>query len=606
MYRRDYVSSQNGISLDFEKRFEEQQDIKGRLFRTLHIMYRGHYLKLFVSFIFFLLKHSPVWILPIVTANLINFASDPSSYEVRYLWMNIIVLTIVIIQNLPSQILHISFMSKAIRHVEAGLRSTLIRKLQHLSISFHSELRSGKLQAKVLRDVEMIEIMSKQTMMGVLPAFMNVIVAIAVTANRSWTVTSFFLVAIPISIVIVYFFRGKLTKRNREFREQVEEMSGQVAETVEMIPVTRAHGLEKVEINKVDSLLHHVRGKGYRLDITEAFFGASNWVVFQLFQVLCLLFTVYLAYQGQIPIGDVVLYQTYFTQILMSISGVINIYPQLAKGFESVHSISEILFAKETQEYQGRTKLKKLDGKVDFEQVYFKYHDSDKHVLTNFQLNVKPGETIAFVGESGAGKSTILNLVTGFYRPSNGRVLIDDVVMDDLSMRSFRKKIAVVPQNTILFSGSIRENITYGLAEVTDEEVQQAVQMANLQDIIDELPDGLETKIGEHGDRMSGGQRQRIAIARAFIRKPQMVILDEATSALDNVSEKLIQDAMQELIKGKTTFIVAHRLSTIRDADRIVVMKNGQCVEMGTYDELVERKGEFYQMKMASEAVQMS
>nr|WP_231710615.1 ABC transporter ATP-binding protein [Gracilibacillus suaedae] len=576
------------------------------MFRTLHVMYRGHYLKLFVSFIFFLLKHSPVWILPIVTANLINFASDPSSYDVRYLWVNIIVLTIVIMQNLPSQILHISFMSKAIRHVEAGLRSTLIRKLQHLSISFHSELRSGKLQAKVLRDVEMIEIMSKQTMMGVLPAFMNVIVAIAVTANRSWTVTSFFLVAIPISILIVYFFRGKLTKRNREFREQVEEMSGQVAETVEMIPVTRAHGLEKVEINKVDSLLHHVRGKGYRLDITEAFFGASNWVAFQLFQVLCLLFTVYLAYQGQIPIGDVVLYQTYFTQILMSISGVINIYPQLAKGFESVHSISEILFAKETQEYQGRTKLKKLDGKVDFDHVYFKYRDSDKHVLTDFQLDVKPGETIAFVGESGAGKSTILNLVTGFYRPSNGRILIDDVVMDDLSMRSFRKKIAVVPQNTILFSGSIRDNVTYGLAEVTEEEVQQAVQMANLQDIIDELPDGLETKIGEHGDRMSGGQRQRIAIARAFIRKPQMVILDEATSALDNVSEKLIQDAMQELIKGKTTFIVAHRLSTIRDADRIVVMKNGQCVEMGTYDELVEKKGEFYQIKMASDAVQIS
>ncbi|UOQ48460.1 ABC transporter ATP-binding protein/permease [Gracilibacillus caseinilyticus] len=594
----------NGISLDFEKRFEEQQDVKGRLFRTLHVMYRGHYMKLFVSFIFFLLKHSPVWILPIVTANLINFAANPGEQDVRTLWINIIVLTVVIIQNLPSQILHISFMSKAIRHVEASLRSTLIRKLQHLSISYHGELRSGKLQAKVLRDVEMIEIMSKQTMLGVLPALMNVIVAIAVTANRSWSVTSFFLVAIPISIVIVYFFRGKLNRRNREFREQVEEMSGQVAETVEMIPVTRAHGLEKVEINKMDSLLHHVRGKGYKLDITEAFFGASNWVAFQLFQVLCLLFTVYLAYQGSIPIGDVVLYQTYFTQILMSISGVINIYPQLAKGFESVHSISEILFAKETQEYQGKMKLKQLDGSVEFENVYFKYRDTDKHVLESFCLSVKPGETVAFVGESGAGKSTILNLVTGFYRPTSGRILIDEIPMDDVSMRSFRKNIAVVPQNTILFSGSIRDNITYGLAEVNDQEVEASVKMANLQDIIKELPEGLDTKIGEHGDRLSGGQRQRIAIARAFIRNPQMVILDEATSALDNISEKLIQDAMQELVKGKTTFIVAHRLSTIRDADRIVVMNNGQCVETGTYDQLLANRGEFYQIKMASEAVQ--
>ncbi len=236
------------------------------------------------------------------------------------------------------------------------------------------------------------------------------------------------------------FFRGKLNKRNREFREQVEEMSGQVAETVEMIPVTRAHGLEKVEINKMDTLLQHVRGKGYKLDITEAIFGASNWVAFQLFQVLSLLFTVYLAYQGRIPIGDVVLYQTYFTQILMSISGVINIYPQLAKGFESVHSISEILFAKETQEYQGKTKLKSLEGNVQFDHVYFKYRDSERHVLNDFQLSVKPGEMIAFVGESGAGKSTILNLVTGFYRPTSGIIKIDGIPMDEIHMRRFRKK----------------------------------------------------------------------------------------------------------------------------------------------------------------------
>lgn len=604
--RRDSVSKDNGISLDFEKRFEEQADIKGKLFRTLHALYRGHYKKLFLSFLFFLLKHSPVWILPIVTANLINFAAAPEDSNIRTLWINIIILTVVIMQNLPSQILHISFMSKAIRHVEAGLRSTLIRKLQHLSISFHGDLRSGKLQAKVLRDVEMIEIMSKQIMLGVLPAFMNVIVAIIVTANRSWTVTSFFLIAIPISIVIVYFFRGKLNKRNREFREQVEEMSGQVAETVEMIPVTRAHGLEKVEINKMDTLLQHVRGKGYKLDITEAIFGASNWVAFQLFQVLCLLFTVYLAYQGRIPIGDVVLYQTYFTQILMSISGVINIYPQLAKGFESVHSISEILFAKETQEYQGKTKLKSLEGNVQFDHVYFKYRDSERHVLNDFQLSVKPGEMIAFVGESGAGKSTILNLVTGFYRPTSGIIKIDGIPMDEIHMRRFRKKIAVVPQNTILFSGTIRENITYGLADVSEQEVHLAVKMANLSDIIEELPEGLETKIGEHGDRLSGGQRQRIAIARAFIRNPQMIILDEATSALDNVSEKLVQEAMKELTKGKTTFIVAHRLSTIQDADRIVVMKNGKCVETGSYEQLLQKKGEFFMMKTASEEASSS
>lgn len=598
------MQKDRGISLDFEKRFEEQGEMKGRTFRTLKVMYRGQFVKLFISFIFFIFKHSPVWILPIVTANLINFASEPGEQEVSVLWINIIVLTVVIIQNLPTQMLHVSFLSKAIRHVEAGLRSTLIRKLQHLSISYHSELRSGKLQAKVLRDVEMIEMMSKQTMVGVLPAVMTVFVAIVVTASRSWTVVSFFIIAIPISILIIYLFSGKLSKRNREFRQHVEDMSGQVAETVEMIPVTRAHGLEQVEINKVDSLLQNVRGKGYKLDITEAFFGASNWVSFQLFQVLCLLFTVYLAYQGSIPIGDVVLYQTYFTQILMSISGVIAIYPQLAKGFESIHSVSEILFAKETQEYQGKTKIKEFKGKVTFDNVDFRYRDTDNHVLSKFNLDVNPGECIAFVGESGSGKSTILNLITGFYRPTSGQICIDDVSMEELSMREYRKKIAVVPQNTILFSGSVRDNISYGLAEVTEEQIQQAVGMANLKGIIDELPEGLDTKIGEHGDRMSGGQRQRIAIARAFIRNPKLIILDEATSALDNISEKLIQDSMKELTKGRTTFIVAHRLSTIRDADRIAVMKNGQCLEIGAYNELLEQKGAFYSMKVASESAE--
>lgn len=588
------------VSLDFEKRFTESESIKGRSFKVLNMLYSDHYLKLFISFIFFILKHSPVWILPIVTANLINFVTEPEQYDTRYVWINVIVLVIVILQNLPSQMLHISFMSKAIRHVEAGLRSTLMRKLQHLSISYHNELQSGRLQAKVLRDVEMIEMMSKQIMLGVLPAIMNIIVAIAVTSSRSLTVVSFYLIAIPISVFLVYLFKGKLSGENREFRREIEEMSGQVAETVEMIPMTRAHGLEHVEINKIDTLVQRVRGKGYKLDILEAFFGATNWVSFQMFQVICLLFTVYLAFNGSIPVGDVILYQSYFTSILMSISAVINIYPQLARGFESIHSVSEILFAQDIQEYQGKHKMTKIDGELTFEAIDFHYRDTDQHVLTDFNLKIQPGESIAFVGESGAGKSTILNLITGFYRPTKGRVLIDGIPMDELNMRKYRQRLAVVPQHTILFSGTIRENIAYGLADVTDEQVEEAVRMANLTDVIANLPEGLETKIGEHGDRMSGGQRQRTAIARAFIRNPDLIVLDEATSALDNQSERLIQQAMKDLIKGKTTFIVAHRLSTIRDVDRIVVMRKGRCVEMGNYQELMNLKGEFYQMQQAS------
>ncbi|WP_416147223.1 ABC transporter ATP-binding protein [Salipaludibacillus sp. HK11] len=584
-------------NIDYESHFDNKNLSKGHPLRILGLLYRDHKKKLFLSFVFFMFKHSPVWVMPIVIANMINIAMEPETHTINDMWLNIIILLAVIIQNLPTQVLHVSYMSQAIRHVEAGLRSALIRKLQHLSISYHGELQSGKLQAKVLRDVEMIETLSKQMIIAILPALMNVIVALAVTTSRSLLVSSFFLLTIPIATALVIFFRGKIKYRNRVFRQQVETMSGKVAETVEMIPVTRAHGLENVEITKIDSELHNLRGKGYKLDMVEAFFGASNWVVFQIFAAFCLMFTAYLAFNGQIPVGDIALYQTYFMTILMSITHIITVYPQIAKGLESIYSVSEVLLSRELEEYQGKKKIDHVDGDFQFENVDFGYRNSEKHVLQNLNLTIKAGESIAFVGESGAGKSTVLNLVTGFYRPSNGGLIVDGNPMDGMDIQSYRQHIAVVPQNTILFSGSIRENITYGLVAVSEEKIQQVVDMANLNDVINDLPEGLDTKIGEHGGKLSGGQRQRISIARAIIRDPKVIILDEATSALDNVSEHNIQEAMLKLIEGRTTFMVAHRLSTIRNADRIVVMKQGACVEIGTYEELMAKQGEFYLMK---------
>jgi ATP-binding cassette subfamily B protein len=219
-------------------------------------------------------------------------------------------------------------------------------------------------------------------------------------------------------------------------------------------------------------------------------------------------------------------------------------------------------------------------------------------VLKHLNLHVNQGETIAFVGESGAGKSTILNLVIGFHLIEEGKVLIDGKDMREIDLRSYRKHLAVVPQTSILFSGTIRENIIYGCENVSDEQLAKVVKAANLTDLIESLPQGLDTMVGEHGGKLSGGQRQRIAIARALIRNPQVIVLDEATSALDSISERLIQEALHNLTDGRTTFIVAHRLSTIRDADKIAVIADGHCVEYGTFDELMELKGEFYRMKM--------
>jgi ATP-binding cassette subfamily B protein len=328
-------------------------------------------------------------------------------------------------------------------------------------------------------------------------------------------------------------------------------------------------------------------GKGYRLDITEALFGASSWVVFTLFQLLCLGFTCILAYQGKIQVGDVVMYQGFFSTILASINSLLSVYPQFARGFESIHSISEVLTSTQVEEYQGSRPVDSFQGAYEFRGVQFHYKDTDKHVLKDFNLNIRPGECIALVGESGAGKSTVLNLVVGFYRPTGGEILVDGIPLDELEMRMYRQRLAVVPQSTVLFSGTIRSNITFGLSDVPEEKLQEVIRM----------PQGIDTLIGEHGGKLSGGQRQRIAIARAMVRDPQMILLDEATSALDNISEFTVQKAMRELIRGRTTFIVAHRLSTIRDADRIVVMKDGGVAEAGTFEELMSRRGAFYELK---------
>ena len=296
-------------------------------------------------------------------------------------------------------------------------------------------------------------------------------------------------------------------------------------------------------------------------------------------------------------------YQSSFTTVVNQFSALINLLPILTKGLESVSSIGEVLSSDDVECNEGKEELASLKGDYLFKQVSFAYPGGEKEVLSGLELSVRQGETIALVGESGSGKTTILNLLIGFILPSKGELLIDGKDIKGLNLRSYRRFISVVPQTPVLFTGTVRENITYGLEHVSEEQVRQAVEAANLSGVIEKLPQGLDTMIEEHGANLSGGQRQRISIARALIRDPQVIILDEATSALDSISEAEIQEALERLTKGRTTFIVAHRLSTVRGADRILVIGRGRIREQGSYQELMERKGEFYQMEQLQRMV---
>ena len=570
---------------------------EGSSLKTLIGIYKGHYLKLFFSILFFAIKHSPVWVLPIVTSNIINVATERPDHAGTIILINALIMSFFVIQNIFTNYIHTWLYAKTVRNVERGLRSSLVRKLQQLSITYHNEMQSGRLQSKIMRDVEQIETLSSQIFITVLSILLNVVVAFGVVIFKSLTVFLFFLATIPVAVCLMVTFRSKIKRYNADFRKEMEETSVKVMEMVELIPVTRAHALERQETQKMDHQLGNVAEKGLKLDMIQTYFSSISWVAFQLFQVICLAFTGYLAAKGRISVGEVVMYQTYFSSIVNQVSNVITLLPTISKGLESVDSIGDILLCHDVEDNKNKRKVKTITGNITFDHVTFQYPDAEAPVLKDLSLQIKAGETVAFVGSSGAGKTTILNMVIGFIKANSGRVLIDDMDLNSLNLQSYRSHIAVVPQQSILFSGTIRENITYGMDNISEEMLYKVIKAANLEDVIAALPEGLDTMITEHGSNLSGGQRQRISIARAFIRDPRILILDEATSALDTISEKKIQDAIHNLVQDRTTLIVAHRLSTIRDADKIAVVGNGGIEEFGTYDELLDLKGEFYRLK---------
>mgnify|MGYP000469725209 FL=1 len=570
---------------------------KGHPMQILLGLYKGNYHKFFLAVIFFFIKHAPVWVLPIVTANIINDITSGSPETYQNIIIQAMIMIVLVALNIPMNYMYTRYKSLATRYAETGLRRALVRKLQQLSISYHKETQSGRLQSKIMRDVEAVETLSTQMFLSILNIALNIAIALIVTINKSLVVFIFFLLTTPIAAATMVFFRNVMKKRNNEFRKEMEETSARVMEMVELIPVTRAHALEEEEVQKMSGQLFAVAEKGYRLDVIQSLFGSVGWAIFQIFQVVCLGFTGFLAIKGTVMPGDITLYQSYFATIVSQVSSLMSLIPTIAKGIESVNSIGEVLLEDDIEQNEGKEIIKDIYGEFDFKDVTFRYNNIDRPVLHNLNLHVDKGETIALVGESGAGKSTILNLVIGFNQVNSGEVLIDGHNMNDIDLRSYRKYLAVVPQTSILFSGTIRDNITYGVDNVDEATLDEIVKAANLTDLINSLPDGLDTMVGEHGGKLSGGQRQRISIARALIRNPKVIVLDEATSALDSISEKLIQEALNNLTKDRTTFIVAHRLSTIKDADKIAVIADGHCVEYGTYDELMNLKGEFYQMK---------
>ncbi len=560
---------------------------------TLLLLYRHDWGKLVLSMLFYVIKHSPEWIRPVVIANMIDIISRPQQHSLTQLWLNGAVLAISIIQNIPTHYLHIMTMSAATRKMEVNLRSALTSQLQQLTIGFYKQRSTGVLQVKILRDVEEIQLLTNYIFQFLPSAILTIMVAIVVTAMRAWRFLFFFVATVPAAVILVQVLKTPIQKRNHIFRRQIEGMSSHIMEMIKLVPVTRAHGIEDTEIARTGQRLNSVKRAAMQLDSINAITNASTWVMLRLFNTICLVTSAYLAYTHQMHItaGDVVLLTGYFDALTNSIVQILTVLPQIGTGFESIRSLGEILECPDLEQNQGKHSLRQVRGEFRFEAVSFIYQGSESPALERISLHVNPGETIAIVGPSGSGKSTLLNQIIGFLRPTEGHIYLDGQDMNDLDLRTYRQFVSVVPQETILFEGTIRENILYGLQVVSEGELQQAIRDANALEFIVTLPQELDTIIGENGTKLSGGQRQRLAIARALVRNPKVLILDEATASVDTASEVLIQEAIERLMKHRTTFVVAHRLSTIRKADRIVVLNNGQIAEIGTHHQLLQQNG---------------
>jgi ATP-binding cassette, subfamily B, putative efflux pump len=477
------------------------------------------------------------------------------------------------------------------------IRNELFSHIQKLSFKYYANTRAGEVISRVITDVEQTKNFVITGLMNLWLDIATIIIAIIIMFTMDVKLTIVSLVMLPFYAFSVKHFFGKLRDYTRTRSQALADVQSHLGERVSGMPVIKSFAIEdheselfkKQNQNFLDKALAHTSWNAKSFAVVNTITDISPLLVIG--------YAGYQVINGPLSVGTMVAFIGFIDRLYNPLRRVVNSSTTMTQTLASMDRMFEFIDEKyDIEDKPDSISLNHVEGNLDFENISFAYDESEEPVLKNLNLHVRKGETIALVGMSGGGKSSLVSLIPRFYDVSSGRILLDGTDLRDFKVRSLRDKIGMVLQDNILFSESVVSNIRMGKPDATMEEVIEAAKAANAHDFIENLSEGYETKVGERGVKLSGGQKQRVAIARVFLKNPPILVLDEATSALDLESEHLIQEALEELAKERTTFIVAHRLSTITHADRIILIEHGEITEMGSHEELMRRQGGYYNL----------
>ena len=472
--------------------------------------------------------------------------------------------------------------------MQAQMRRDMFKHLEELPYSYYDEHETGKIMSRMTNDLQNVSELAHHGPENIFICGVMIIGSFIYLCTINLVLSLIIFGCVPILMAISILLRKKMRDAFNETRKSVAEINASLASNISGIRVTKAFTnndkeLEKFEKGNIDYVKS--RSKAYK---AMGAFSSSTGFVVDLFNVVCIVAGGIIAIKTNVfSSADYLAFAISVSLFISPVTTLIAFVEQYQDGVTGFKRFVEIMDEKAEEEKKDAIDQVSLNGSIEFKNVSFSY-ETKSNILNNVSFKINQGETIALVGESGGGKTTICHLIPNFYKVSQGEILIDNININDLSFRALRKSIGIVQQDVFLFNGTIKENILYGKLDASDEEIILASKRANIYDYIMTLPDGFNTEIGERGVKLSGGQKQRLSIARVFLKNPPILILDEATSALDNTTEILIQDALNELAKGRTTIVVAHRLSTIKNADRIFVVTSGEISEEGTNEELLK------------------